>query len=140
MIDMSIEPLGPFPIQRFVFVLSFSDLLIWKKLQKEFSTVLPSTSTPCGLAHSQFMWNIVCQKVGTQSIESVKLKFFLYFSRYDFLQIDVLYSIIEQFCKKNLFFSFLHLVLVFPYWNFPLISPDSSLSLEERNETLKTPN
>ena len=79
------------------------------------------------------------QKVGTQSIENVKLRFFV-FLRSDFLEIDVFCLIFEHFCKKNLLFSFLHLISVFPCYIFPLSFSVSSLSLEERNETLKTPN
>ena len=53
----------------------------------------------------QFMWNNVCQEVGTQSKETVKLRFF-YLSRDDFLEIDVFYSILELICKKIFYFRF----------------------------------
>ena len=88
----------------------------------------------------QFMYNSVCQEIGTQSTETVKLRFFLHLSRGDSLEIGVFYSILGHICKKNLLFSFHQSISVFPCYIFFLSFPDSHLSLEGRNETLKTPN
>ena len=46
-----------------------------------------------------FMCNNVSQEVGTQLIETAKLRFF-YLSRGDFVKIDVFYSKFEHACKK----------------------------------------
>ena len=80
------------------------------------------------------MCNNVCQDVGTPSIETVKLRFFLYLSRGDFLQIGVVYSIFEHFCEKKIFFfSFLHLISVFPCYIFPLFGFQSKFRGKKRN-------
>ena len=66
-----------------------------------------------------FLCNNVRQDVGTQSLETVKVRLFLFFSRGDFLEINVFSSVFEHICK-NLLFSFLHSNRLFPYNIFPL--------------------
>ena len=94
-----------------------------------------------------FMCNKVCQKVGTQSIETVRLSFFCIFLGLIFLRLLYFFntfvfntSIFYHICKEYHLFSFLHSVSVFPCYIFPHKFSDSSLSLEERKEIIKKPN
>ena len=88
----------------------------------------------------RLMWKNVCQEVGTQSIEIIKLKFsFVSFSGWLSWDWCNLFNNWTHLVKSFLI-SFLQSISVFPCCIFPFSFSESNLSLEERNETLKTPN
>ena len=60
----------------------------------------------------------MCQEVGTQSKETVKLKFLLYLSRVDFFVIGVIFSVMKHVCEKSVSF-----VSLFNFSDFPLHFP-----------------
>ena len=79
----------------------------------------------CLSLFGRFMCNNMCQEIFTQSIETVKLRFFVSFS-VDFDKIDVFFSVFEHIRKKNLFVLFLHLNSVFPFYTLRISFSDSS--------------
>ena len=85
----------------------------------------------------QFMCNSVCQEIGTHSTETVKLRFFCIFLEVTLLRLVYFIQFLDTFVKKIFYFRF---ISQFPCYIFFLSFPDSNLSLEGRNETLKTPN
>ena len=139
--------LGLFPIQGLFSVFNFSDLLIWIKLQKDVSAPSPLTSATCGFDLCWFIWvflgdicEIMCVKKSQLSQkEPSKWGFFCIFLGSTFLRLMYFIQYLNTFVKKSFIF-FLHLISPFPCNVFLFSFLDSSLTLQEGNETLQTPN
>ena len=91
-----------------------------------------------GLFGRFIICNDVCQEIGIQSAETVKLRFFCIFLGVTFLRLKYFIQFLNTFLKC-LLFSFLHLMSAFFCYVFSLSFSDSGLSLRGRNGTLKTP-
>ena len=125
------------------FYFQFSDLLIWLKIRKTVSNAI--------ILNLSYMWfwslvslgwfcAIMCVKKSELSQWKPSNWGFLYVSPSDFLEIDVFIQYSNIYVKKIFYFCFFICFLatfsLSVFWN---LNPFRSI-LEERNETLRTPN